>query len=881
MSERRRILRKSITSACLFLAGALLASAADLVPFCEPVTDVADDPLALVADNGQSFHPQNDCGPRPFRSLEKIVVATERAGVGRSLLALRDCATDETVTYTGRWDRVVTFDLNLEPDRFYQIRRITLLPKDRTVIERGIRIVSTLGCGHCTAAEACRFDVSTGNPLRLTRDGTVPFSFRNISDRPLRWTGVVTLTDALGHAVEHPYDVTVAASSVSIVRMARPLPAKGWWRVSTTICAEDGSTAKAETSTAWLQPRGVTSRLAPGKFRMGIHNHVRSPSPRMREMLLDALVDCGAKIVRVNVGTRRRVQPDNPNAWQWEADDGFVDAFIRRGIDIDALCWENPYWAASKDPSVYCKDAGALRRKSVQIWVACRPLDLKLSEDYFAALAARYRGRIAYYEIGNEWDLIHFYPGTIEDGVDILKSCARGLRRGDPSAVVSTCGFAAADSNWKMVVNTNIQERIVTEAKGSYDVHAVHLHGPYRKYRANLVERFFPMRKRLGVTAPWFSNETAASGVFGNETEVGEDVWKKSLFAWANGSLDYVWYNLRGTGWDPKDSEQGYGMLSADLKPRPSYAAFAALTALLNGFDYKRTLQSHPDGMDVFEFCGERDGRPVRVVAGWRNRRSDAGGIRFRTDAVVARNVDHMGNRRLLRIKDGVVSWQCTCRPSAIELEGATAVEPLDEDMVILADTVFLPVGKDLSPLRPADLELNQAAQVVCSYDANPALAHRTWKGSSDCSAKVWLADAADGFRIRAAVTDDIHEQHAAKVARMSEGDCLRLTVQEKSQAEWEFGFRLSEDGKSEAHCWVAPPGKSAGEVMGRVSFNASRHGDQTLYEVFLPLERPEALAVKIDDADGQGRDLWIGLDVPVRLREPKNFRSSQNKEEK
>ena len=217
----------------------------------------------------------------------------------------------------------------------------------------------------------------------------------------------------------------------------------------------------------------------------------------------------------------------------------------------------NPRWAAAPDLSTYCRDADCVRRKHPEIWHACRPVDLPLSEDFFTMLAARYRGRIAFYEIGNEWELMHFYPGTIEDAIDILKSCARGLRRGDANAIVSTCGFAKPDSDWKLIVNTNIHERLVGEAKGAYDVHAVHLHGTFRAYRTELLDRFFPMRRRLGVTAPWFSNETALSTVYGNETQVGEELWKKILFAWANGSRGFVWYNLRGTGWDPRDPEQG------------------------------------------------------------------------------------------------------------------------------------------------------------------------------------------------------------------------------------------------------------------------------------------------------------------------------------
>lgn len=53
-----------------------------------------------------------------------------------------------------------------------------------------------------------------------------------------------------------------------------------------------------------------------------------------------------------------------------------------------------------------------------------------------------------------------------------------------------------------------------------------------------------------------------------------------------SGSTDYIWYNLRATGWKPDDSEQNFGVITADYFPRPSYAAFAALSFACQGLDF-------------------------------------------------------------------------------------------------------------------------------------------------------------------------------------------------------------------------------------------------------------------------------------------------------
>ena len=76
---------------------------------------------------------------------------------------------------------------------------------------------------------------------------------------------------------------------------------------------------------------------------------------------------------------------------------------------------------------------------------------------------------------------------------------------------------------------------------------------------------------------PWIANETAMSTTGGAEIEVAVTVWKKTLYAWAKGAVDYVWYNLRAAGWCSSDNEQGFGLFTADWHPRAGYPAIAGL----------------------------------------------------------------------------------------------------------------------------------------------------------------------------------------------------------------------------------------------------------------------------------------------------------------
>ena len=115
------------------------------------------------------------------------------------------------------------------------------------------------------------------------------------------------------------------------------------------------------------------------------------------------------------------------------------------------------------------------------------------------------------------------------------------------------------------------------------------------------------------------------------------NVWKKPVFAWAHGSCDYIWYNLKATGWDPDDSEQVYGLLTADLCPRATYCAYSALVKILQGLSFDAILSEEADGLYAYRFRGEKDGFAGCVLVGW-NEQAAKGvrTLRIRTDATRA-----------------------------------------------------------------------------------------------------------------------------------------------------------------------------------------------------------------------------------------------------
>jgi hypothetical protein len=383
-----------------------------------------------------------------------------------------------------------------------------------------------------------------------------------------------------------------------------------------------------------------------------------------------------------------------------------------------------------------------------------------------------------------------------------------------------------------------------------------------------------PLRERSCTTVPWYASETAVSVNHVGERAAAENVWMKILFAWSRGASDYIWYNLRATGWDPDDPEQGYGMLTPDFYPRASFAAFSALSKLLSGFDFSRTIRSEEDA-ECYLFNGVRDGCAELVVAGWKSSlKRKVAPVRVVTDAKKAFAVDFMGNASDVPLENGQCGWKIGGAPSALRLVAATKAETVAEDL----DRACVPMsaikisqgpGND----RHADLGICGAEYVNNYFEANPAMIHRLWKGASDCSFKVWFDSArTNRLAMVVRVVDDLHSQNLVSIKRMEEGDCLRTDFKVKGQdGIWRFGFCRTDAGDCECFMYRNPRGCDARGVRQNVRVDVLREGNETIYKIDLPIlemgmgadpfNGDVCVALKVFDADEKDCDFWIGFD--------------------
>ncbi len=119
-----------------------------------------------------------------------------------------------------------------------------------------------------------------------------------------------------------------------------------------------------------------------------------------------------------------------PGLWDWTQADRILAATEDRGLRLIARLGQVPAWA--RPTSEDQRDDGP-------------PADMGLWAAYCRAVAERYQGRIAAYQIWNEPNLSREWGGAPPDPagyVELLAACSRAIRAVDTAATVISAGLA-------------------------------------------------------------------------------------------------------------------------------------------------------------------------------------------------------------------------------------------------------------------------------------------------------------------------------------------------------------------------------------------------------------------------------------------------------
>lgn len=613
-------------------------------------------------------------GARPFRRAESLTLRVTPAFCGTAVMTvsennMRSAAEGMKKTLTCTTNvptETLVFKTDLPMSRAYHYLGTQFRPASGASCG-AYRVVSAEGCFRSTAAEAFRLSVETGNPLHIARTekpAERPVIWvRNPAGQRLRWKTTLCLSDAFGRKLEIPFDRTVGPGEAVRVDVPWPLPAKGIWFVTAQVEGEDGSRARHRTGFAWIDLHERTPQTEMPKFRCGIHYHGIRYLPDLVDPTIEAMVSAGAKFTRTDYGFMFGDVYRREGVADWSLADDLLKRMRAAGLSLEIIVGGTPAWAV--DP-VVAATAKGLRRQG------CCPSRPGLFRAFCREIAARYGRQIDYYEIGNEWDITSPKVLPPDEALRMQREAYEGIHAGCPEAIVIPNGWGYVTSKGLSpeTHNPGLIERFAAHPE-LYDAWSIHSHGPFRTYVERLQGEFLPLRDTTALKArPWISGETALSNFGTSEIVVARAVWEKILYAWAWGARDYIWYNLRATGWLP-GREPDYGLITADFHPRAGYAAFAALTTVFQGLDFDRRLVSEPP-LHVLAFKGEKPGFRGRVVAFWQT--AGTRRVRLVTDAASAVLCDHMGNRAPFPLKDGMVTLETGVDPKALLLEGASWV---------------------------------------------------------------------------------------------------------------------------------------------------------------------------------------------------------------
>lgn len=309
-------------------------------------------------------------------------------------------------------------------------------------------------------------------------------------------------------------------------------------------------------------------------------------------------------IVRGNTDTWDILEPRR-GKYTWERLDAVVQALNDARIDLlftlpISSRWNGPgktvtYRGRQISPSHFCtKDLDSVR-------------------EFCKALAARYKGRITYYEVWNEPDFDPYWEGKADAKkyLNFIQAAYAGLKEGNPDCVVLMGGLA-------MPSHPAWLDRFLALGGGRYfDRANIHVYPAF----GTLAEALRTVRgtlKKYGLQKPIWITETSSTGLYFDTADRKQEEHRKAIhlvktYAEALSQPDVervFWHTLRNPGPDFHAREMDFGLMNYQAEPLPAYRAYEHFRdALMDSRPLgKLTLR----GFEGYHF--DKEGRRILVL---------------------------------------------------------------------------------------------------------------------------------------------------------------------------------------------------------------------------------------------------------------------------
>ncbi len=243
------------------------------------------------------------------------------------------------------------------------------------------------------------------------------------------------------------------------------------------------------------------------------------------------------------------------------------------------------------------------------------PLDLRDIYRFYREMARRWQGQVRAFEPWNEADITMFGGHTGSEIASLQKAAYLGLKAGNPKVIGCLNAFAIHRAATLRDFDTN-------EAWPYFDTFNLHCYEPPQGYpKAYADFRAVSAGKPLWVTetsvrVEWQGDEKLKELSAADLRLQSERVTKTYALALHQGAVEVFYFML------PHYSEGTlqFGLLHADLTPRPGYVALAAAGRLLADAKPLGRLALPGEVGQAYFFDARPDGQAADVMVVWAKR---------------------------------------------------------------------------------------------------------------------------------------------------------------------------------------------------------------------------------------------------------------------
>ncbi len=530
-------------------------------------------------------------------------------------------------------------------------------------------------------------NVVIDNEFNLLLPDTVQepkFKLQNNGRKELELEGTIAIQSYDEAVTSHSFQQNIAAGEAFDWTIPLPQDAQGLWVISWNLT--DKKSQKTFTGTdriGRMIPAGETQERF-DSYLFGVCSHPYNHAPAIREREARAAALCGVKIMRTDARWERQIQRNGPDEWNFSIVDHVVDTYAKHGMEVQMILSYGPRWAVAKDWKPFSKEPRFAQwggRPEYEYWKA-----------FVEKTFDRYRGKIRYYEVWNEPDLDYFANFSPEEYLKMQEIAFKALRATDPAAKLMNGGVAWIGPD-RGGPRKGIIDKIINS--GTIDIFAFHGHGGFVDY----VPQIPYFKRYMKNPMPWYSNETAISSTAAGEYIQAKTLFQKFLHAWAEGSIGYNWYDLRNDGFDPKNGEHNFGMITNDFKPKAVYLTYNMLATHLRGATYEGTLAINKP-LSAYQFRATNGDLFISI---WNNEPAGAdqpfflGGITGKAEVI-----DLMGNRSELTVVNGEILLAAGFEPMLLRLAAQKDAPRTNADSVLALRDFSIDPGMATEIVIPA-----------------------------------------------------------------------------------------------------------------------------------------------------------------------------------